>query len=240
MSDLSAEIATQQEQKGARLSVYDTLQVMAPEFEKALPASIPLDRFMRVAVTTLRKSPQLQTCTMESLMGALLTSAQLGLEVGPLDHFYLTPRRIKGTWTVVPLIGYKGIVELARRSGQLLSIVARPVYERDHFEYEYGLNEMLVHRPTLEDERGPVVSYYGVAKFKDGGHAMEVMSRADVIKRRDRGSAGESGPWATDFDAMACKTVIRQMQRWLPQTPELALAAQVDEQPVEWKAESVA
>lgn len=221
--------------RAAAPTVRETVARMEGEFSRALPKHLPVDRFLRLIMTELQKTPRLQQCSMPSLLGACMTSAQLGLELGPLGHFYLTPRQLKGEWTVVPIIGYKGMVELARRSGLLLSIEARPVKANDVFEFEFGLNERLIHRPKLDGDRGESVAYYGIAKFLDGGHQFDVMSRSDVEERRDRGSAGKNGPWVTDADAMGSKTVIRQMQRWLPQTPEMALAAQVDETPQAWE-----
>jgi recombination protein RecT len=231
MSDLATTIKTK---SAAAPTVRDTLSRMEGEFARALPKHIPVERFLRLAFTELSKTPRLTQCTTPSLLGALMSAAQLGLEPGPLGHFYLTPRSLKGTYQVVPIIGYKGMVELARRSGQLSSIEARPVKANDLFEFEYGLTERLVHRPLMDGDRGETVAFYGVAKFKDGGHVFEVMSRADVDERRDRGAAGKSGPWATDYDAMGSKTVIRALQRWLPQSPEMALALAVDEQPQTW------
>lgn len=230
MTDLSQAI----ERTNTAPTVRDTLASMEGEFARALPKHLPVDRFMRLALTELRKTPRLTQCTAPSLLGALMSAAQLGLEPGPLGHFYLTPRRIKGDWQVVPIIGYKGMVELARRTGQLSSIEARPVKAGDYFDFEYGLSERLVHKPLMDGDRGATIAFYGVAKFKDGGHVFEVMSRADVDERRDRGAAGKDGPWATDYDAMGSKTVIRHLQRWLPQSPEMALALQVDEQPQAW------
>lgn len=231
MSDLATTI---QAKTNTAPTVRDTIRSMESEFARALPKHMPAERFMRLAFTELSKTPRLTQCTTPSLLGALMSAAQLGLEPGPLGHFYLTPRQVKGTWTVVPIIGYKGMVELARRSGQLSSIEARAVKSSDVFDFEYGLNERLVHRPCMDGDRGETIAFYGIAKFADGGHVFEVMSRADVDERRDRGAAGKSGPWATDYDAMGSKTVIRQLQRWLPQSPEMALALQVDETPQTW------
>lgn len=231
MTDLATTI---KEKTAATPTVRDTIRDMQDEFARALPAHLPVDRFMRLVFTELSKTPALTRCTTPSLLGALMSAAQLGLEPGPLGHFYLTPRRIKGEHQVVPIIGYKGMVELARRTGQLSSIEARAVKARDLFEFEYGLNEKLVHKPLMDGDRGDTIAFYGVAKFKDSGHVFEVMSRADVDERKNRGAAGDAGPWKTDYDAMGAKTVIRQLQRWLPQSPEMALAGQIDEKPQTW------
>src|SRR5207244_1429304 len=100
---------------------------------------------------------------------------------------------------------------LARRSGEITSIKARVVYEHDQFHYSEGLEDELVHEPSLDVERGQPVRFYAVALFKNGGHAFRVMSRAEVDRIRARSRAKDDGPWASDYEAMACKTVIRQL-----------------------------
>jgi recombination protein RecT len=153
-----------------------------------------------------------------------MLSAQTGLEPGPLGHVYFVPRKIKGQWECQWLLGYKGIIDLARRSGQLQSIEAREVCERDDFDYAYGLDERLHHRPSDDGDRGPLTHVYGIAKFVAGGHYFVVMGRADIELARARSDAFKAGfgPWVTDFAAMARKTVIRRMAPYLPLSAEVA------------------
>jgi recombination protein RecT len=163
----------------------------------------------------------------------VLTSAQLGLEIGSaLGQSYLVPFKNHGTDETQLIIGFKGWLALIHRGGQVASIDARAVHEADLFDYQYGDESYLRHKPA-EGDRGPVTHYYCVAKTKNGGRVFEVMSRAEVEKHRDRyakKSAGAiTGPWATHFDDMALKTVFKRIFKWLPVSIEQQFAASVDE-----------
>lgn len=183
----------------------------------------------RLALTNLRQVPQLQQCTTESLFGALLNAAALGLEPGLVGHAYLLPfnNRKTGKKEVQFIIGYMGMLELARRSGKILSIMAKPVYTNDHFKLAYGLDETLEHIPwhlredEPQDEAGAFKGAYLVAKLKDGGHVINYLPKAEIEKHRSRSMAKDSGPWVTDYDAMAVKTVVRATFKWLPISIEI-------------------
>lgn len=209
--------------------VRQSIDGLGPSLARAVPTGMSPQRFQRIVLTELRKTPKLERCTVPSVLGAVMTAAQLGLEFGPLGHAYLVPYGDKCTL----IVGYRGYIDLARRSGQLRSIVARPVHEHDEFDYSYGTDEYLTHKPALGD-RGNVIAYYGVALLADGGQVIHVMSPADVDKYRKRSKASGDGPWQTDYDSMACKTVIRRMVPWLPMTVEAAQAIEADEQVVTW------
>lgn len=197
---------------------------LKPQITRALPKAMTADRFARIVMTTLRTSPQLMGCDPHSLMAAVMLSAQLGLEPGPLGHAYFVPYKREVTF----IVGYKGIIHLARNSGEITSIEAREVRDGDFFEYEFGLNPKLRHIPS-DDERGRGTHYYGVAHFKDGGHYFEVLPASEIERYRQRSAAKNSGPWQTDYAAMAKKTVIRRMAAYLPLSPEAARAVEADE-----------
>lgn len=223
-------------------SIYQLIDAQKSEIARALPKHMNPDRLARIAVTTLRQTPRLLECTSTSLLGALMLSAQLGLEPGPLGHCYFVPfwnknaewvddegRKRKGSYEVTWMIGYKGIIDLARRSGQLQSIEARPVYANDHFEFAYGLDDKLEHVPALDGDRGEIRAFYGIARFKDGGRYFVVLSKAEVDAHRARSKSKDDGPWVTDYVPMGCKTVIRVMAPFLPLSPELAGAIEHDD-----------
>jgi recombination protein RecT len=232
-TDLSAQIAGKQVQAG-RATAFDLVKSMESEFAKALPKHVPVEQFMRTAVTELRQSPDLQQCSAESLLGAFLVAARLGLEVGgPMGEFYLTPRRIKGVPSVVPIVGYRGLLELARRSGRVGAVKAWVVYEGDVF------------REGANSERGPYfdfeplpgdpsgrkeVGVIAVAKLAGGDVQHTYLTIDQVMERKGRGAAGDNGPWKTDRAAMIRKTGLRALAGDLPQSSGLALARQVDEQ----------
>lgn len=202
-----------------------------------LPKHVSADRMLKIALGALRTTPKLMNCTVESLMGGVVQCSQLGLEPNtPLGHAYLIPfdNRRKGITEVQIVLGYKGLIDLARRSGQVVSIAAHEVCQHDRFEYAYGLDEKLEHRPAL-GERGPVIAFYAVAKLKDGGHAFEVMSRAQIEEIRDASQNYKfardksTTVWGQHFVEMGRKTVLRRLFKYLPVSIELATASALDD-----------
>lgn len=202
-----------------------------------LPQHVSADRMLKIALGAMRTTPKLNSCTIESLFGAVVQCSQLGLEPNtPLGHAYLIPfdNRRSGKTEVQIVFGYKGLVDLARRSGQIVSISAHEVCEHDEFEFEYGLDEKLAHRPAMLKPRGDVVAFYAVAKMVGGGHAFEVMSRQQVEEIRDASQnykfAREKSQtvWGQHFVEMGRKTVLRRLVKYLPVSIELATAAVLD------------
>lgn len=201
------------------------------EIARALPKHMTADRMCRIALTECRKTPALLKCKPESLFGAVIQAAQLGLEPGgALGHCYLIPFGND----VQFIIGYRGMVDLARRSGQIVSLEAHAVYEGDKFECVFGLASDLKHTPDWDNAQRATADklrfVYAVAKLKDGGTQFEVMSRGEIDAIRARSKAGRSGPWVTDYAAMALKTVIRRLFKYLPVSIEMARAGALDEQ----------
>lgn len=219
--------AADMKRPGAELStIRNLIEGQKAEIARALPKHLDADRLARIAFTTIRSTPAIARCTPESLLGGLMTCAQLGLEPGPLGHAYFVPYKNEVTF----ILGYRGMIELALRSGKIKSLIAREVYERDTFEVEYGLEDRLVHRPEIVGQRGDVIAYYAVAKFDSGGHAFVVMSKPDIDKVRKRSRASDNGPWATDYDAMAKKTCVRRLFNYLPTSVEMQQALSQDGQ----------
>lgn len=197
----------------------DYVQQMEGQFAKALPKVITADRFTRIALTALSTTPALLECTRESFLGALMQAAQLGLEPNtPLGQAYLIPfKNTKKNATECQFqIGYKGLLDLCYRSGDVSSISAHVVYENDKFIYVLGLDEKLVHVPA-PSERGSAKFVYAVFKLKNGGFRFEVMSMDDVKHHAERYSkAYKFGPWQTNFEEMALKTVLKKVLKYAP------------------------
>ncbi len=200
------------------------IESMKPEIARALPRHLDPDRIARIATTVMRRTPALAQCTQESFLGALMTCAQLGLEPGPLGHAYLVPFKNEVTF----IVGYRGMVELARRSGQIQTIYAKVVRDGDDFDYWYGLRPDLKHKPS-DDITRPITHVYGVFHLKDGGSQFDVMTIAEVEAVRARSRAGKDGPWVTDFAEMAKKTVLRRLLKIAPMSVEYQQAAAADE-----------
>ena len=172
------------EEKEVRLTtnmtIPDMVKAMLPEIKKALPSVITPERFTRIALSALNNTPQLQQCTPMSFLGALMNAAQLGVEPNtPLGQAYLIPYKNKGKLECQFQLGYKGLIDLAYRNGQMQTIQAQCVYANDYFEYEYGLEPKLVHRPASSN-RGELVFFYGVWRATTGGYGFSVMSKEEM------------------------------------------------------------
>lgn len=197
-------------------TLMELFESMKPAIQQAIPKHMTPDRLLRIATTSIRTNPKLKLCTPESLLGAVMQCAQMGLEPSIMGHAYLIPYKNKGVDECQFQIGYKGLIELARRTGQISSIIAHAVHANDEFEYEYGIDDKLRHVPA-DGERGEIKRYYAVAKFKDGGYAFVVMSKRDIEIHRDKFSKTKSyGPWVDHFDEMAKKTVLKALMKYMP------------------------
>lgn len=215
------------------------LETRKGEIAKMLPRHLSADRLLKVAQIAATTTPALLECEVPSLVGAIGQCAQMGLEPNTvLGHAYLVPFNTKRKdaqgrerWvkSVQVIVGYKGLIDLARRSGQIVSIAAHEVRENDQFELVYGLEEKLEHRPAT-GERGDIIGFYSVAKLVGGGYAFEFMSRHEVdqIKLATQ-SKGNYGPWKDHYTEMGRKTVIRRLAKYLPLSIEFQSATALDE-----------
>lgn len=193
-----------------------------------LPKVCTPDRFARVALTCLRKNQKLATAIQTqqgrlSLSEQFMKCAELGIEPDG-RRAYLIPYKNE----VQLIIDYKGIAELAMRSGKISNIHADKVCENDEFEYNVGMIEK--HRIDFKRERGKAYAYYAIVTFKDGTKKCEVMSKAEIDGIRRRSKSANNGPWVTDYDEMAKKTVFRRLSKWLPQSPEMQQAFDIDDE----------
>lgn len=215
---------------GKPKTIQDYVKVMEPAIKKALPSVLTPERFSRMVLSAVSTTPKLAECTPQSFLGAMMTAAQLGVEPNtPLGQAYLIPYKNKGVMTCQFQLGYKGMIDLAYRSGQVSIIQAQTVYENDEFTYELGLNPRLEHRPA-KSGRGNPVYYYAIFRTKDGGYGFEVMSMDDVVSHAKRYSkAYHSGPWQTNFDEMAKKTVLKRCLKYAPLKSDFVRAVAQDE-----------
>lgn len=205
-----------------------------PAIKAALPAHITPERMVRIATTALRQTPALARCEPSSVLGSLMLSSQLGLEPNtPLGQAYLIPYKNVCTF----IIGYKGLIDLAYRTKQYETIYAMEVYEDDDFDFAYGLDPYLTHKPSrnrsIDDKP---IAYYAVYKLIGGGKDFRVMFRDEIEAFAKKYSKSfNKGPWQTDFDAMAKKTVIKQVLKYAPLTVELAQSVSQDQKTLLFK-----
>lgn len=195
-----------------------------------IPKHLTPERVAKIAISALMRQPKLLECKPETVWFQVAQAATLGLEVNLLGGAYLVPFKNKNGGTDCQLIvGYQGLIDLARRSGNIESIEARVVYKNDKFEIEHGLTPTLKHIPCLDGEPGPMRLVYAIAWLKDGGKQVEVMTKTEVDAIRRRSKAANNGPWVTDYDEMARKTVVRRLAKYLPKSIEMAQAMTLED-----------
>lgn len=201
----------------------------------ALPRHLNAERLTSVMLTAVTSTPKLLECYTPTLFGAMIKSTQLGLEPNnALGQSYLVPfhNRKENRLECQLIIGYRGMLDIARRSGNVASIQAKEVREGDIFEYEYGLEEKLKHIPG--HSRGRITHFYAYAKLADpklvvGAYQFEVLTREDVDKvMQSTQSKGEYGPWKEHYAEMGKKTAIRKLFKLLPMSIEMAQASNLD------------
>lgn len=205
---------------------------MLPAIRKALPSVITPERFSRIVMSSLSANPKLAETTPASFIGAMMVAAQLGMEPNtPLGQAYLIPFYNGKTRTLECQfqLGYKGLIDLAYRSGEVTTIQAHVVYENDEFDYSFGLDPTLKHIPAKRD-RGEPTHVYAVFRTKDGGFGFEVMSMDDVRAHARRYSkAYSNGPWQTNFEEMAKKTVLKRALKYAPLKSDFVRGVAQDE-----------
>ena len=226
--------------KKPTLSIQDLIQKSAQELGKALPSHMRPERIVRIALTTLRMNPKLYQCNPYSFLGALFQCAQLGLEPNIEGQAYIIPYNDRKSNQLVAQfqIGYKGFVELFWRHQSAVSLQMEKVCQNDRFEYDLGENKIHHVPPQFGQDRGDVIGYYAVAQLAGGGRAIKVMSKTEAVafgkrfskcydRKEEKFMYGT--PWADHFDAMAQKTVLKQLMKLLPKSIEIQRALAMDE-----------
>jgi len=207
--------------KGKPKTLSDYIKNMEGEIAKALPSVITPERFTRMTLTAVRTTPGLAECDKMSFLAAMMSAAQLGLEPNtPLGQAYILPfkNNKKGITEVQFQIGYKGLIDLAYRSGEVELVQAQCVYENDTFECEYGIEPKLKHIPA-DKNRGELVKVYAMFRTKSGGYGFEVMSVDDIRQHASKYSkayGSQYSPWKTSFEEMAKKTVLKRVLKYAP------------------------
>ena len=225
--------ATKQVATGNGQSLRSWISKMSDQIKCALPANITPERMMRIALTAISKDEKLASSTPESFLGALLTSAQLGLECNtPLGQSYLIPfwNGKKQCLETQFQLGYQGLIDLCYRTGQYKTIQARVVYEGDQFDYEYGLDENLTHKPMGKSDKP--IAVYAYYQLVNGAKAFEVMTWDQIMAYKNKYSQaakkGYSSPWDSDPEGMAKKTMLKKVLKYAPKTVEVAEAVSSD------------
>ncbi len=209
-----------------------------------LPSHIKPERMLSILMNEIRRVPALQECTIQSLFGAFIQCSQLGLEVGGSQgHAYLIPydisknvgTRDKPRWIKTKecqfMLGYRGMIDLALRSNEVLGITAHEVYTNDEFDYGLGINEFVKHKPNITGKRGEIYCVYAIAHLRSGLHLIDILDLEKIESARLRSKTANSthSPWKTDYDEMARKTAVRRLFKYLPSSPEFRKAIELDD-----------
>jgi recombination protein RecT len=196
------------------------------QIRDVLPAHITPEKLAALTLTQIRSTPKLLDCTQTSLLGAVLESSKLGLEIATMGQCWVVPYGKEATL----LVGYRGMVSLAYRSGMIADAEAKAVYEGDSFGYMFGTSRFITHEPRADADRSNLTYVYAIIHTTTGGMLFDVMTKEDIEKIRNRSRAKSSGPWTTDYAEMAKKTVLRRLLKMAPCSTELSRAVTLDEQ----------
>lgn len=211
------------------------LAKLGPQLKIALPSSISVDKFLRVAQTAIAMNQALLRADRQSLYSACMILAQRSI----------LPDNREGSLVcfgdkVTPMIMIAGIMKLLRNSGELATIVAEPVYENDLFKYWIDSNgQNLEHTPLMFGERGKQIGIYAFAKTKSNEIYIEIMSMADIeaVKRTSRSANNDSSPWKTFPQEMQKKSIIRRLAKRLPSSSDLDEINDIEDKTFGLKAE---
>lgn len=202
----------------------NSITALSPEIKKVLPPHVSVDKFNRIVFNALQTTPALIQADRPSFFKACLDLAAQGLMPDGREAAIVP---FKGKAQAMPMVA--GLLKLIRNSGELSSITPNIVYENDTFDYwvdEKG--EHLMHRPVWKDQ-GQILLAYCMAVTKDGGVYISVMTLDQIEAIRDRSQTPEKGPWATDYEEMCKKTVIRRLYKRLPSSTDIEGAIHADD-----------
>lgn len=208
----------------------DLLDTAKVRIAAILPKHLTAERMVALAALAATKTPKLKECTPLTLFSSIMNASRLGLEIG--SHAHLVPFRNTraNCMECVMIPDYRGLIHLAIRSGHVRHVDARVVYEGDEFDYQLGTQPRIIHKPKLDAPhlQQSIIAFYAVAHLDDDAVGFEIMSKAEVDAIRARSRASQDGPWVTDYEAMGKKTVVKRLAKFLPQTPEMAAAVELD------------
>lgn len=195
------------------------LDARMPMLAKWVRGGVRPEALVRFALLDMQNNQKLRDADPQSIWLALLACATTGLEPGALHgHAYLVPffDKKKGMQVAQFMAGYKGLIKMAKRSGEVSGLTSNVVHARDDFSIDLGTGNTIVHRPSFGD-RGDVIGGYAIARMKDGSHELEWMDIEDLQKiQKNAEIRGASPAWQAWPDEMRRKTVIRRLAKRLP------------------------
>jgi recombination protein RecT len=234
MTEEQTAVATQAPTYESRMVAFKGAWEKAlPVVRQLLPSHVTPERIFSIAVTARQRNPKLLECSDISVLRGIIVGAQLGLDVsGVGGKAYLVPFFNKNTRQLEAqfMPGYRGLVELARRTGQIGAIYGRVVYAKDDFEYQEGLMQVLRHVPYMgADDAGPVVGVWVVAVWTNGYRQPEVLSKLQIDRIRASSKASDGEAWTNWYDEMALKSALKRLCKKLPDSVELARVLDIED-----------
>lgn len=210
-------------------TVFELIQAHKQEIAEGMPKHLPVDRLIRAFLGEVRRTPKLKQCTATSMYKCFLDMSQIGLEPGPAGLVFLIPYKTEATLQ----IGYKGMMTLARRSGEISTFSAEVVYAKDKFSYCLGLNPEINHMPyDGDDDPGPMTYAYSVVRMKDGGYQARVLPKREIMRAKEASPAARKSdsPWNGPFeDEMWRKTALKRTCKLCPLSTEVLNAIAIDD-----------
>jgi phage RecT family recombinase len=223
--------------------VCKTITTKKDSYASSLPKHISVEKFMRVAITAIQNSPDLQKIANESpaarnsIFTACSRAAADGLlpdgREGAIVGFKrkVSAKGQPDRWEThaqwMPMV--EGLRKMVRNSGEISTISVQVVHQEDEFDYELGDNEFIKHKPETRKARGPIIGAYSIAKLKDGEISREYMDVGQIEEIKKRSKTSAFGPWVTDYSEMCRKTVFRRHYKSLPKSTDLDKVIENDE-----------
>lgn len=205
--------------------------IKSPKFMAALAANaskyVRPEKMAQMVITAASMNSDILDCTPVSVMRSVLVAASVGLEIGPaLGHAYLVPFGKDCTF----IMGYRGAINLVTRSNKVLNVSARAVFDCDEFDVQYGTEEQIVHKPVLKRPEGAkLIATYAVAMLANGARPFHISTLEEIEDAKSRSRSGAKGPWVNDFVAMARKTPVLRLAKYLPMDGDMANAVLAEE-----------
>ncbi len=200
------------------------------KFRQVAPKYMNVERLTRLMLAARSRNPKIAKCSVESVLLFTMRCAETGLEpIGPGGAWPVPfENRKNNTCELTFIPDYRGLIGLAKKNGDVQDVLYYPVYANDEFELEYGMNPNVIHKPFIGKERGELEGVYAIVVTPEGSKIPTWMNKDDIDSIRSRSKASGFGPWKTDYEAMALKTVIRRALKPFARSPQLQTAMEYD------------
>lgn len=229
---MSNAVAERQHSPLTIIGDYLSSETVRKQLALALPKHLTVDRLIRIALSSARKSQKLMQCTPQSIGAALQRASETGLEP---DGWYahLVPYKNGRNLEAQYMVDYKGYIRLAYQSGMVKSCAAFAVRAKDKFAFKYGTGAFVDHTPADEEDRGPLTHAWAMAELKEGGAPFIVLNRSEVMAHKKSSTSADSGysPWNGPHEAaMWAKTAFRVLAKFIPLSSEMASALAAEDE----------